>query len=137
MPGQRGLVARVYLEATETHNRFLFQYAGEIIPTEVAQQRSNGDYAWEITENPSLSIEASYYANAARFINDYRLFNANRQLSGTRTIHCMVRQLGTRMGVFLETSMEPGQELLTDYGDGYWTSRRYDISANHIVDIHD
>jgi len=138
MLGQRALVARCDLDATEPHDRFLFQYSGEIVSTRAAQgpNRFCGDFAWTLPSNPAVSIDQSFYGNVSRFINDHRLFVEHR-LIGTRTVNCRVHQLGTRLGVLLVNPVSAYEEMLTDYGTSYWTNRGYSLDTAHVHEVED
>ncbi|KAJ3306230.1 hypothetical protein HDV03_000150 [Kappamyces sp. JEL0829] len=108
------------LFAAQTLNgpSYLLDYKGVILPEE--QESKTSDYSLHFNE--LFSIDAEKKGNEARFLNDYRgigekpmvKFELYRCKSGT-----------VRMGIFVlpRVTIKKGQEILINYGKGFWKER--------------
>ena len=98
------------LFATEKFNEYdiIGQYTGELVSPE-----KGGKY---VSASKDCCIDASCLGNELRFINDYRnISSSNNVVIKTTYIDKKPRVL------FVVTKkIEPGDQLLTDYGEGYW-----------------
>ena len=104
--------------ATRNFNVFdiIGVYTGSVIKSEYSDR-----YTARINDN--LSISANKCGNETRFINDYRNIadNCNCKLS-----YANINNINMRI-VIVTNPIKKNQELLLDYGEGYWNTWSKDI----------
>lgn len=119
--GGLGLFAHKDLAA----NRFI-PYKGKRISTARYDQMFPDDYTMEYAVDDSMAnvtIDASKTnSTVARYANDGR----NRRRNNAELANADVDGDGEDDGVFLRTTrnIRAGEEILTDYGDDYWTGQK-------------
>lgn len=101
----------VFAGADICEGELLDEYFGELIPPRMAAARTDDNYSFQVRGVASSS--ARDYANWTRFVNhscrDYNVEAVNDVLGGRRTITFRALR-----------RIEPGEELLIDYGVKYF-----------------
>lgn len=112
---QRGLFATASLSAGVD----LGEYAGEMRLLDAAWglERKEQHYALVMPlGNYRFIIDAKKWANELAFVNDYRGIAQAANVVGATAVH-----RGCYRPIFRTLSpIAPGEELLLDYGSGYW-----------------
>ena len=98
------------LFATKKFNEYdiIGQYTGKLVSPD-----KEGKY---VSASEDCCIDAINMGNELRFINDYR----NISLSSNVIIKTTYIDKKPRVLFVVTKKIEPGEQLLTDYGEGYW-----------------
>lgn len=70
----------------------------------------------DVSDEEALAIDAQYYGNETRFINDYRNISDK---PNTQLVSCNIEGHQKILIVVTEV-INPYTEILLDYGDDYW-----------------
>jgi len=134
--GQRGLFAACDL----TPDSFLCLYIGHVHTNSLSDTDPHSDYDLSYDRETGLSIDSARCGNESRFANDYR---GIAERPNTEFRDCLVRVRsdkranGTkwerRVGIFVLSGgkagkrnggIKAGQEILVNYGKGFWEGRQ-------------
>ncbi|KAL2654166.1 hypothetical protein R1flu_022294 [Riccia fluitans] len=105
----------VFLKEPASANDFLGEYTGELLPPFEANERGriydkvNLSFLFQINEE--LIIDAYRFGNKFKFANDSSKPNCYAKVLKVAGQH--------RVGLFAKRRIEPGEELLFDYGKDY------------------
>jgi hypothetical protein len=112
-------------------NTLIMQYTGLVSPSSLASDSSN----YTLSFLKSYTIDAETMGNQSRFMNDYRGVpdpTANATSTATYNGPCVAfdeywdadpNSAGFKMGIFTIKEIRKGQEILINYGKGFWKSR--------------
>ncbi|KAG7448795.1 SET domain-containing protein [Guyanagaster necrorhizus] len=106
----------LYLLEPAERDDFIIEYVGELIfePSvdtrcDLARHR-NRNYMFEL--NQTLTLDSTYLSNESRYMN-------HSKQSNCRSITKLVNG-EHRIGIYANRRMQPGEELLFDYGDNFF-----------------
>ena len=127
--GESGLFASKSLPPKS----LLLTYTGLLSPSKLASTTSNYTLSFlsrshnnTNSHNFSLTIDAEYMGNESRFLNDYRGIGESKGGGpnvGFEEYWCST-SCSLQMGIFvLSRKIEKNQEILINYGKGFWKSR--------------
>ncbi|KAF2157002.1 hypothetical protein K461DRAFT_9137 [Myriangium duriaei CBS 260.36] len=134
--GQNGLFASAHLAP----GSFIIAYVGRVHTDAPSDTDPASDYDLSLDRDLGLAIDAAQTGNEARFINDYR---GVADAANAEFKDCWVqmpaateggrRKWERRMGVFVLSAgkagkrargIQPGQEILINYGRSFWKERK-------------
>ncbi|KAF4548905.1 Hypothetical protein D9617_24g016180 [Elsinoe fawcettii] len=139
--GQCGLFATKHL----TPGSFILPYVGLIHINTPEDTDGESDYDLSMERELGISMDANKIGNEARFVNDYRGIadspNAEFQDCWVQLPVVEGQRKGgrweRRIGVFVLAAgkagkkargIQPGQEILVNYGRSFWTERKAKIA---------
>ncbi|TKA43419.1 hypothetical protein B0A54_05901 [Friedmanniomyces endolithicus] len=134
--GQRGLFATQHLAP----DSFICLYLGHVHTNTMSDQDPHSDYDLNLDHDLGLSVDAARSGNESRCTNDYRGI-AERPNAEFRDCYvqvpCTKRAAGMkwerRVSVFVlsagkagkrKAGVRAGEEVLVNYGKGYWEGRK-------------
>jgi hypothetical protein len=134
--GQRGLFASQHLKP----DQFILLYMGEVHLNSLSDTDPHSDYDLNLDRELGLSVDASRCGNESRHANDYRSI-AERPNAEFRDCFIQVKSAkrtdGTRwerrVGIFVlpagkaglrKGGIKAGEEILVNYGKGFWEGRK-------------
>lgn len=134
--GQRGIFAAQQLDP----DTLIIVYKGHVHTNAMSDQDPHSDYDLSLDRELGLSVDAARSGNEARFANDYRGI-AERPNAEFRDcfvqVPCSKRTGGVkwerRVGIYVlsagnagkrRAGIKAGEEVLVNYGKGYWEGRK-------------
>ncbi|KAK4890311.1 hypothetical protein LTR27_010954 [Elasticomyces elasticus] len=134
--GQRGIFATRHL----IPDSFICLYMGHVHINSMSDQDPNSDYDLSLDRDIGLSVDAARSGNESRHANDYRGI-AERPNAEFRDCYvkvpCTKRAAGSkwerRVAIFVlpagkagkrKAGIQAGEEVLVNYGKGYWEGRK-------------
>jgi hypothetical protein len=127
-----GVRATVRIESGE----FIANYAGEVYDGNMRHAAADDNrYIMDPDDGSDVTYDAKCLGNESRMINDYRGMAASENvIMGERfVIHNWI----TARPIYASKRIEPGEELLLDYGDEYWAffKMRVCTSCNQLFSM--
>ncbi|KAK0271117.1 hypothetical protein LTR91_001008 [Friedmanniomyces endolithicus] len=124
--GQRGLFATQHLAP----DSFICLYLGHVHTNTMSDQDPHSDYDLNLDHDLGLSVDAARSGNESRCTNDYRGI-AERPNAEFRDCYvqvpCTKRAAGMkweRRAGKRKAGVRAGEEVLVNYGKGYWEGRK-------------
>lgn len=134
--GQRGLFAAQHLKP----DQFILLYMGEVHLNSQSDTDPHSDYDLNLDRELGLSVDATKAGNESRHANDYRSI-AERPNAEFRDCFIQVKSTKRtdgirwerRVGIFVlpagkagkrKGGIQAGEEILVNYGKGFWEARR-------------
>lgn len=106
---------------------FLGEYTGELIDDDEVARRQDSTFLFEtrVGKQP-LTIDAKFTGNYTRFVNhscepNCKVANISWDYSEDQLVH---------MCLFALDEIEKGTELTIDYGDGWWTNKKFPCACS-------
>lgn len=126
--GQYGLFASDHL----TPGRIVVEYLGYVHSRRDVDSLS--DYDLSLDRDRGIGIDAARMGNEARFINDYRGVRDSPNVEFVDLLVRGERRVGVRVLPVGKSGkgkkgIGKGEELLVNYGKGFWQSRSKEVAA--------
>ncbi|EME42690.1 hypothetical protein DOTSEDRAFT_73492 [Dothistroma septosporum NZE10] len=139
--GQRGLFAAEHL----IPDAFILPYVGQVHCNSLSDTDPHSDYDLSLDREIGLSVDSARAGNEARCANDYRGI-AERANAEWRDCYVQVpstkradgKRWERRVGIFVLSAgkagkrtagIKAGEEILVNYGKGFWEGRKILVSA--------